>query len=547
MVDSVDNEGAVGSGQFEAALSPVASVTRAETGRTRRAATDACGSLAEDDLQVVVERLCEEDRRLHATFAGKLVVNPGLNRRLVSFQGNKRANGHRWCNYKEGFSRELIRYVFHKAGPATGRILDPFAGSGTALFAASDLGLEAVGIELLPNSLEIMEVRRLVRQSGGSELARSLRLFARDGTWEGPGPSAAVPDLRITQGAYPPETQRQLGRYVWEARQGGDEAVTRVLLFAAMCVLETVSFTRKDGQYLRWDWASGRHSGKKPFHKGVIPGFSEAVRSKLAEIAGDIEEDANPPAASQGRRGNVTILPGSCLGLLQTLPSASFDGIITSPPYCNRYDYTRTYALELAYLGVTESGIRELRQEMLSCTVENREKADLPAQLQLRVWENARHAFEGQALLQSILSYLDGCRARNLLNNPGIARMVRNYFLELSLVVSECARILRPGSPLVMVNDNVQYQGVSVPVDLILSDIAQALGFEVETIWVLPRGKGNSSQQMGLHGRREARKCVYVWRRAGPGECPSGGEPRRLEASTGTRPSSPVQQLGLAL
>ena len=72
---------------------------------------------------------------------------------------------------------------------------------------------------------------------------------------------------------------------------------------------------------------------------------------------------------------------------------------------------------------------------------------------------------------------------------------------------------LKPGAPLVMVNDNVRYQGANVPVDLILSDIASQLGFDVERIWVLPRGKGNSSQQMGKHGRAELRKCVYVWRR----------------------------------
>ena len=67
--------------------------------------------------------------------------------------------------------------------------------------------------------------------------------------------------------------------------------------------------------------------------------------------------------------------------------------------------------------------------------------------------------------------------------------------------------------PFVMVNDNVRYQGISIPVDLILSDIAQKAGLSLEVIWVLPKGKGNSSQQMGTHGRQETRKCVYVWRR----------------------------------
>jgi len=31
--------------------------------------------------------------------------------------------------------------------------------------------------------------------------------------------------------------------------------------------------------------------------------------------------------------------------------------------------------------------------------------------------------------------------------------------------------------------------------------------------YVLPRGKGNGSQQMGNYGRAEIRKCVYLWQK----------------------------------
>lgn len=65
-----------------------------------------------------------------------------------------------------------------------------------------------------------------------------------------------------------------------------------------------------------------------------------------------------------------------------------------------------------------------------------------------------------------------------------------------------------------MVNDNVRYEGANIPVDLILSEIAGKAGLALERIWVLPNGKGNSSQQMGEHGREEMRKCVYMWRRS---------------------------------
>jgi DNA modification methylase len=192
------------------------------------------------------------------------------------------------------------------------------------------------------------------------------------------------------------------------------------------------------------------------------------------------------------------------------LEANSFDCLITSPPYCNRYDYTRTYALELALLGVDEDGLAKLRQEMLSCTVENRAK-DLitlnPA------WKAAIKAADNHELLQAILSYLEWLKSLDLLNNNGIARMVRGYFYEMACIIAESARVLKPGSLLIMVNDNVRYAGASISVDIILTELAEQLGFTGEQILVLPNGKGNSSQQMGAHGREQLRKCVYIWRK----------------------------------
>jgi hypothetical protein len=142
--------------------------------------------------------------------------------------------------------------------------------------------------------------------------------------------------------------------------------------------------------------------------------------------------------------------------------------------------------------------------------VENRAK-DL---LQLNpAWRDALAAADGQKLLQAILRYLEQQKEQGALNNNGIPRMLRGYFYEMAGVIAECARVLKTGAPLLMVNDNVRYAGASVSVDLILSDLAEQLGFAVENILVLPNGKGNSSQQMGAHGREALRKCIYVWRK----------------------------------
>ena len=104
-------------------------------------------------------------------------------------------------------------------------------------------------------------------------------------------------------------------------------------------------------------------------------------------------------------------------------------------------------------------------------------------------------------------------RDRGELSNNNVPDLVENYFFEMAQVVFELARVLKRGGRVIMVNDNVRYQGEEVPVDLFLSDFAESASLTTEKIWVLPKGKGNSSQQMGRWGRQELRKCVYLWRK----------------------------------
>lgn len=468
------------------------------------------------DLQTVIEEIQRADDQLEQRYRPLLKLNKELDRTLVSFQANKAARRHRWCKYKEGFSAALMTYVFEKAGIKSGRVLDPFAGSGTALFVAAEHGINATGIELLPSSSEIIKVRDLIENVHSQKLVSELKIFLRDEPWLKQGKVVPVESLRITEGAYPSETERQLGRFLFEAKLHKFPDMERILRFAALCILESISYTRKDGQYLRWDARAGRRVGAKPFDKGKIFSFDEAIKSKLSEIIHDLEhqdEGFFGHVEKPEKRGSIELIAGSCLEVLPKLSASKFNGIITSPPYCNRYDYTRTYALELALMGVGEEELKNLRQTMLTCTVENRQKESLKESFRKSGYAKARKAFLAQETLQLIIQYLYKCKDDGKLNNTGIPRMVENYFWEMALVINECARVLKPGAPFIMVNDNVRYQGVHIPVDLILSDFAKSAGLDVEVIWVLPIGKGNSSQQMGLHGRTEIRKCVYVWRK----------------------------------
>lgn len=80
------------------------------------------------------------DLELYQHFKGKFRLERALSRSLVSFQDSKTREIYRWYKFKEAFSASLVEYLFDKYDVVKGKVLDPFAGSGTALFAAMQKG-----------------------------------------------------------------------------------------------------------------------------------------------------------------------------------------------------------------------------------------------------------------------------------------------------------------------------------------------------------------------------------------------------------------------
>jgi len=473
-------------------------------------------------MKQTAELFLTERQKLYNQFAGKLETASNLNRKVVSFQANKEEPVYRWFKYKEGFSSSLVKYFLTKYSPKPGRVLDPFAGIGTALFAGQELGWRSYGIELLPVGVFVMKTRNAFNEVNAGKLKSIIKNIWID-LAKIDRCDYCMNHISITKDAFPEETEAYLNKYLDYCSKVKDADVQTILRFAAFAVLEEISYTRKDGQYLRWDYRSKRELTGRPFNKGRVLTFQEAVKQKLNEIVHDLSPNKNLPLFelvenNSTKKYPVTIIEGSCLEELPMLEGNFFDFVITSPPYCNRYDYTRTYALELVYLGFDNDQIRNLRQSMLSCTVKNKEKIDWLSAFYTsigkhKVFERVLDVYSNSTAMGEVNSVLDLLNKLDKLNNNNIPRMVKNYFLELCFVIYEMARVTKRGGYCVMINDNVRYGGEEIPVDLILSEFAENFDFRINKIFVLPKGKGNSSQQMGNYGRTEIRKCVYLWQK----------------------------------
>lgn len=452
-------------------------------------------------------------------------ISDEFSRQSVSYQLSKKDSLHRWLKYKEGFSSQLVNKLLDQFDVRPGElVLDPFLGSGTTAIVCQMRGINSMGYDILPTSNIAIAAKQNVFKYDIKELHQLILELEQ----------VSVPDdfndhfeyITITDGAFPEQTEKDVVFYTrWIENSIYSENVKNLVKLCILNCLEPISYTSKDGQFLGWDYRSKKMlilaerrkaQGKKPIikkDKGVLPALKKCLLEELEAVYNDIRY-----IQTHAKSTNATInyVSGSVLFELPKQPADTVSCVITSPPYCNRYDYTRTYGLELNYLGLSTKDISALRQTLLSCTVENHSKMQ---QLEDYYSCIGRHEDFGKVTqivqentaLQEIIVALHKRNDNGDINNNGVLRMVEGYFTELAFLYFEIFRVCKKGAKVAFVNDNVRYGGEVIPVDFLCTNLAEQIGFKPLKIYTLKQLKGNSSQQMKKYGRVPLRKSITVW------------------------------------
>lgn len=409
--------------------------------------------------------------------------------------------GYRWVPYKEAFSPGLVRAVLDSWSGIDGPILDPFAGSGTALLVAMERGFNAVGVELLPYACWAADT--VVRAHAGDpatlrDAAVDAAAIARADT----DASAAALPVPAAMWALSDEVRGALDALRRALPARGASVVADLTHLALVSIVESVSSAVRDGTSLRHRERKREGRTTRPGRKGQRLRADEVIDTFVAaasSIADDIQKMPN------GTKARVL------LGDARNLPlrNAAAGGAVFSPPYPNRYDYSTLYQLELAVGGFVKApeDLRRVRKSLL------RSHLEAPPAVEIVLDDPS---------VVSVLRLVAAAAEGGPSERGRTLRMLVGYFDDMLRSMDELARVLRPGAPAACVIATQTYFGCAVPTDVMLASLARRAGLLVEEVWVLRR-KGVAVQQRIRGGVKSngGRESVLLLRRPPSGLGPA--------------------------
>lgn len=399
------------------------------------------------------------------------------------------AAAHDWYRFVLSFPPHLVRDYLQRFGLGDKhRVLDPFCGTGTTIVECKKLGIASIGIEanLMAHFASEVKVDWNPSHDGLIEHARMVASIAverieadsiaeSDEEEEQPllGERKLGSESRISCLTLSPESFKLLltdsisPRPLHKAlvlldviREYYDERYHKHELLA---LAKTLVFSVSN---LHFGPEVGVSKVKKP-DAPVVPTWQANVQA-IANDLRELQTYGDAPA-------NICLADARQLSKL--IEPRSIDAVITSPPYPNEKDYTRTTRLESVLLGFinNKEELRALKRNLLRSNTRNVYKGDEDDR-----WVSAHDG------VQRIAEEIEARRI-TLGKTSGFerlyAKVTKLYFGGMARHLAELREALRPGAYLAyVIGDQASYFRVMIRTGQLLADIAKSLGYQLVDI-----------------------------------------------------------------
>lgn len=384
---------------------------------------------------------------------------------------------HDWYRFVLSFPPQLVRdYIRRFSLTSKNLILDPFCGTGTTLVEAKFEGIPAkrfeankfaqfaskVKVNWKIDPIEMLENAQTIRSRAEAELAKLGLTDSADNISFDPSSLKRLnhekQSILLTNSISDLPLHKSLVLIEEIERFNGTETYKPLLLALA----NTVVFKSSN---LRFGPEVG--VGKLKADAQVIEPWFEQVAMMSRDLL----------AVAGHSFPNAELVPIDARSVNGHLRKNSIDAIITSPPYPNEKDYTRTTRLESVLLGLVNS------------------KAELRAMKKTLLRSNTRGVYKGDdddkyvesiPEVQQIAKDIE-TRRKDLGKTSGFermyARVTKLYFGGMAKHLLHLQPYLKPGAHLAyVVGDQASYLQVMIKTGRILGDIAKSIGYELEGI-----------------------------------------------------------------
>lgn len=387
---------------------------------------------------------------------------------------------HDWFRFVLSFPPHLVRAYLDKFNAAPGStVLDPFCGTGTTLVECKKLGINSIGIEANPFA-HFASKTKLNWAVNESELIDHSKLIAslalRQLEQDGINDESDLPLFTNRNG-----NQFKL-RTLPEGKAGMllKDSISPLPLHKTLVLLETMEKNKIPAFYDHQRLALAKALVFKisNLHFGPEVGVKKTKKENCPVISiwlqclNDLVADIRNHQSDPNIKANVYL--ADAREPAKILKPNSIDAVITSPPYPNEKDYSRTTRLELTLLDflADKEDLRNFKKTLVRSNTRSVYKDDDDDRF-IQDFPQINKLAEDIERKRKELGKTSGFERL-------YARVTKLYFGGMARHFASLRASLKNGAMLAyVVGDQSSYLRVMIKTGELLQDIAQAYGYEV--------------------------------------------------------------------